>query len=112
MAAVAPGGLSLWLRDTLSQSGPAAAELLMPAPSALQGGSGPMELQTLISALPDGSSELMLSEGMWMTHMMRDRHLLLFRESLLITKLKTLRPQLPLPKPCPRDQDRDTLGAA
>lgn len=48
-----------------------------------------MEQHAPISALPNSSSELVLSEGMQVTcgHMIRDRHLLLFRESLLISKL-------------------------
>ena len=62
-----------------------------------------MEQRAPISALPKGSSELVLSEGVRVTRgrMMRDRHLFLFRESLLITTLKTLRPQLPVRKPQP-----------
>lgn len=73
-----------------------------------------MEQHASISALPSVSSKLVLSEGMQVTrgHVMRDRHLLFLRGSLLIAKLKTLRPQLPLPKPRPLDQDGDTLGAA
>lgn len=62
-----------------------------------------MEQHASISALPNVSAKLVLSEGMQVTqgHMTRDRHLLLFRESLLIARLKTLRPQLSLPKPWP-----------
>lgn len=57
-----------------------------------------MEQHAPTSALPNSSSELVLSEGMRVTcgHMMRDRHLLLFRRDNNVSSETTMSLSCPM----------------